>query len=297
MAKPLYEIDKDHASLHLSKGNTKIGKGIWSFSTLPGNEEHLLTTSTHGLLTDVPGTCSRFCDDCFNGGCYAVRDAKLHHNATIPAWAENTLLLRSGKLWDELETFLTLKNAKAVKLLRSWKKPETDDLGLIDACAKEVLRQAKDLAAVKIFRIHVSGELESADDLRHWNALALKHPETVFGIYTKNFDALGEYLDAGTDFAPNLVVNVSQWHGVADAFLEKYSWAKLNVFEYDDSIRARLLGKISESEFDRLSETAHCPAVDRFGHHAKKADGSPITCDQCRRCYTKTGRTTAVYAH
>ena len=274
---PKYHVDQAKAHLHLSRGNSKIGKGIWSFSTLPGNAEHLLTTSTKGLLTDVPGTCSRFCDGCFNGGCYAVRDAKLHHNATIPAWAENTLLLRSGRLWDELGTYLTLKNGKAEKFLQTAHNSGMDP--------DRALKKAHELAVVKTFRIHVSGELEDVHQLRRWNLLALAHPEIMFGMYTKNFDALAEFLDGGSDFAPNLVVNVSQWHGVADEFLAKYSWAKLNVFTYDDHTEPR------------LEKVQHCPAVTPQGHHAKLPDGSPITCDHCRRCYTKTGRETAVHAH
>lgn len=282
--KPFYQINPEQASLHISKGNSKIGTGIYSFSTLPGNEEHLLTTSTKGLLTDIPGTCSRFCDGCFNGGCYAVRDAKLHNNATIPAWAENTLLLRSGRLWDQLETFLTLKNGKACKVLNEYWR-DACDLKPGAPEFEEVLATARKLATVKTFRIHVSGELEDVEQLRRWNELALAHPEIQFGMYTKNFDALGEFLDDGSDFAPNLVVNVSQWHGVADEFLAKYSWAKLNVFTYDDHTEPR------------LEKVAHCPAVTPQGHHAKLPDGSPITCDHCRRCYTKTGRETAVHAH
>ena len=295
-SQPKYKLDPSKAKLHISKGNAKIGKGIYSFSTLPGNAEHMLTLRDGTLLTDVPGTCSRFCDGCAkDGACYAWRDAKLHSNATIPAWGDNTILLRSGRLWDELETFLTLKNAKAIKLLRSWKLPETDDLNAINASAGEALRQAHELAAVKTFRIHVSGELESADDLRRWNAIALRHPETVFGIYTKNYDALGEYLDGGVDFASNLVVNVSQWHRVADAFLERYSWAKLNVFEYDDSLRKDC--GLSDAEKDRLAGISHCPAVDKDGKHRTTPAGDPITCDMCGRCYVRTGRRTAVYAH
>ena len=293
---PKYTIDPGQARLHVSKGNSKIGDGIWSFSTLPGNSEHMLTLKDGTLLTDVPGTCSKYCDGCAkDGACYAWRDAKLHSNATIPAWGENTVLLRDGRLWDQLETFLTLKNAKAIKLLGSWKKPKTDDLGLIEVCAKETLRQAMELAKVKTFRIHVSGELENADQLRRWNALALKHPEIRFGIYTKNFDALGEFLDGGTDFAPNLCVNVSEWHGVAKPFLSKYGWAKLNVFEYDDSLRKD--SGLDDAEKARLANANHCPAVGEDGRHRKTPAGEPITCDMCGRCYRKTGERTAVYAH
>jgi hypothetical protein len=294
MAEPLYVIDKDHASLHISQGNAKIGKGIWSFSTLPGNEDHLLVTSTHGLLTDVPGTCSKYCDGCFNGGCYAVRDAKLHHNATIPAWAENTVLLRSGRLWDRLDTFLTLKNGKACRILGQYYK---------DACEmkpdlppkEEVLAAARGIAVVKYFRIHVSGELEDADQLRRWNELAARHPETTFGMYTKNFDALAEFLDSGERLVDNFVVNVSEWHGVAKAFLDAHPDCGLNVFEYDDSLQKDC--GLDEAEKARLAKVPHCPAVTKEGHHATLADGSPITCDRCGRCYRKTGQRTAVYAH
>ena len=274
--KPYYQINEDQATLHISQGNEKIGKGIWSFSTLPGNEEHPLITSTKGLLTDIPGTCSHLCSSCFQS-CYAARDSRLHCNATIPAWGENTLLLRNGKLWDQLETFLTLKNGKAEKYLEEAHKQGIDP--------DVALAKARELAVIKILRIHVSGEYENAQQLRRWNLLALAHPEITFSSYTKNFDALAEFLDAGLDFADNFVVNVSEWHGIAKPFLEKYSWAKLNCFIYDDH---------TEPE---LKAVQHCPAVTKEGHHAKLPDGSPIQCSNCLRCYRKTGQRTAVYAH
>lgn len=279
--KPYYQINESEAKLHISlKGNSKIGEGIASFSTLPGNADHLLYTKEKGLLTDIPGTCSRFCDQCAkDGACYAWRDAKLRNRTVIPAWGENTLLLRSGRLWEELDAFLTLKNAKAIKALR----------------AGVPLQEARKLANVKILRQHVSGEIESVDDLRHWVAIARKHVETVIYVYTKNFDALGEYLDGGEDFPENYVVNVSQWHGVADEFLAKYSWAKLNVFTYDDSMRKGC--DLPQAERGRLAMLPHCPAVLPNGHHAKLPDGREITCSMCGRCTRKTGKETAVYAH
>ena len=273
-----YEIDAEAARLHISKGNSKIGDGIYSFSTLPGNADHMLYLRDGTLLTDIPGTCSKYCDGCAkDGACYAWRDAKLHHNATIPAWAENTVLLRSGRLWNQIGIFLSLKNGKAQKYLADAK-----DVGMDPRAAAAF---AHGIATVKTFRIHVSGELENAAQLREWNKVALAHPETQFGIYTKNYDALAEFLDAGCDFAPNFVVNVSEWHGVAKPFLEKYSWAKLNVFVYDD-----------HTEPD-VAALPHCPAVTREGHHAKLPDGSDMTCDRCGRCYRKTGDRTAVHAH
>ena len=74
----LYNIKLADAKLHITKGNSKIGKTIYSFSTLPGNKEHLIYAKGI-LLTDVPGTCSQLCEGCF-GACYAVNSARLHHN-------------------------------------------------------------------------------------------------------------------------------------------------------------------------------------------------------------------------
>lgn len=36
MDKPFYEISLKDSQLHIAKGNSKIGKTIYNFSTLPG---------------------------------------------------------------------------------------------------------------------------------------------------------------------------------------------------------------------------------------------------------------------
>lgn len=285
--KPYYTINEDQAKLHISQGNEKIGKGIWSFSTLPGNEEHLLKTKDKGLLTDIPGTCSKHCTNCFNSGCYAVSSALRYHTSIIPAWAENTILLRSGKLWEQLETFITLKNGKAEKYLREAHKQGIDP--------EAVLEKARELAAIKVFRVNVSGEIETVEELRQWNSLALAHKYIQFGVYSKNFEAIAEFLDGGSDFAKNFVVNISQWNHCADAFLEKYSWAKLNVFEYCPNNRKDC--ELPPEEIERLEKLPKCPAVTRSGHHAKTPDGNDITCTMCQNCYRKTGRHIGVWSH
>lgn len=285
--KPYYTINEDQAKLHISQGNEKIGKGIWSFSTLPGNEDHLLSTSTKGLLTNIPGTCSKHCENCFDSGCYAVASALRYHTAIIPAWGDNTILLRNGKLWEQLETFITFKNGKAEKYLREAHKQGIDP----DAA----VAKARELAVIKIFRVNVSGEIESVQELRQWNLLALAHPYIQFGVYTKNFEAVAAFLDGGSDFAENFVVNISQWNHCADAFLEKYSWAKLNVFEYCPNNRKDC--DLPSEEIERLEKLPKCPAVTRSGHHAKTPDGRDITCTLCQNCYRKTGRHIGVWSH
>ena len=255
---PLYVISEETATLHLSTGNSKIGH-MFNFSTLPGNEAHLLILKNGQILTNISGTCSGFCEVCFNHGCYAVNSARLHHNKVIPAWADNTLLLRNGKVWELLEDTL-----------------------------------AKNAGKVKYFRINVSGELRNVDDIIRWNTLAHNHPEVSFGVYTKNFDALDLFFQQYEDSEPNFCINVSQWNHVADEFLKKYP-GKCNVFEYDPTNLKNC--DWSEEERERLATLHHCPAVTEKGKHAKKPNGDPILCDGCARCYRKTGGTTAVYAH
>ena len=211
MMKPLYVIKLNEAKLHISKGNSKLGKGIYSFSTLPGNKDHLLYIGNKTLLTDVPGTCSKYCDGCAkDGACYAWRDAKLHHNAVIKAWAENTILLRNkpDDLMNQIDQFIAAKNKKY-------------------AASKD----EKDLR-VKTWRWNVSGEIEGIHHLKLMNDIAFKHPEVMFGIYTKNFDVLEEFLSGDNKIANNFVINISEWHGVAKSFLEKHP-GEFNIFEYD----------------------------------------------------------------
>lgn len=266
----LYQIKLEDAKLHVAKGNSKIGKTIYSFSTLPGNVNHLLYAKGV-LLTDIPGTCTNLCEGCF-GACYAVNSARLHHNAVIRAWAENTLLLRNKPdvLFDQINAMINEKNKKYYK--------------------------TKDLKDLKIttWRWNVSGEIQNVTELALMNALAKKHPEVMFGIYTKNFEAVETLLDALGDTQPNFVINISQWHHVADDFLKKYV-DKCNVFEYDDSNLKN--HNLNQNDVERLSKIQHCPAVTKNGTHAKAPNGNPITCDMCKRCYTKTGKTTAVYSH
>lgn len=268
---PLYVIKESDAKLHITKGNNKIGKTIYSFSTLPGNQDHMLILNHSILLTDIPGTCSKYCDNCAkDGACYAWRDAKLHHNVTIKAWGENTLLLRAKKAFDLIDDYISKKNKKYEKT------KDSNDI------------------VIKTFRINVSGEVESCYELEEWEKIAQKHPEVMFGLYTKNYEALEEFLQVHGDTSPNFVINISQWHGCADKFLEKFP-NRFNVFEYDDSNSKN--NTLSETDIERLKHTTHCPAVMQNGKHAKNVQGDPITCDHCKRCYHKTKEVTAVYAH
>ena len=261
--------------LHVSlNGNTKIGTEIASFSTLPGDADHLVTLKNGTVINQIPGTCSSNCKYCFQN-CYAVNALKRYATSCLRAWSENTLLLRSGRLFEELDKFLNRKNVLYLK---------TKD---------------QEMARIKVFRINVSGEITSGEELAGWNDLAKKHPETTFAVYTKNYAALEEFLAAHENTADNFVINVSQWHGSADGFLAAHP-GKFNVFEYIDINREDCVASEGLKEHMRelsSNKSRMCPAVTETGKHAKRADGTPITCDSCGKCYRKTGKTTGVWAH
>lgn len=183
-----------HPSMEISlvNGNQKVGKGVWCFNLLPGAKP--LSNSTRGQLTNVSGTCNGCCDGC-EGKCYAVRDGKLHHNACIPAWSKNTLIMRN----DIESMFTQLKN------------------GLIKKKAK-------------VLRWHSAGEIESFDYLLHMVKLAVEMPDVQFYCYTKRFDFVSQYLRDFKKFPKNFVVNISVWHDNDKG----YDFGKCNKFVYDD---------------------------------------------------------------
>ena len=271
----MYSITLLFATLHISRGNAKTGIGVYTFNTLPGNSEHLLYVKEKGLLTDIPGTCSKYCTECAKDGCcYAWRDGKRHHNHCIKAWGENTLLLRNDpiRLFALINDYITKKNARYN------------------------LTKNERWYRIQYWRWHSSGEIETLLQLELMNETAEKHPEVQFGVYTKNFDVLEQYIKKHGihGFAKNFAINVSQWHGVADNFLAKYPGV-FNVFTYDDSHSAKCT--LSEKEKKRLASLPHCPAVNPDGSRRIGSDGKPVTCTKCHECYKRHCIERAVYSH
>jgi len=161
-------------TISLVNGNHKVGKGIWCFNLLPGDEP--LRNSTKGLLTNINGTCTGCCTGCANA-CYAIRDAKFHNNSCIPAWSRNTLIMRNDieNMFEQLKKGLIKKKAK-------------------------------------VLRWHSAGEIETYNYLLHMVKLAVEMPNVQFYCYTKRFDFITQYLKDFKKFPKNFVVNISVWH-------------------------------------------------------------------------------------
>ena len=116
----LYNINT--ANLHISKGNSKLGRGVYNISFVPGNKEH--RPKIRGtVVSNVVGTCSKHCGQCASSrACYAFKSFIRHHNATVQAWSENTLLLRSGKLFNKVAAWIEENNNK------KWKRSQSKSI-------------------------------------------------------------------------------------------------------------------------------------------------------------------------
>lgn len=274
--KPIYEFTvEDARRITLSTGNSKIGKML-NWSTLPGNASHPLVAKGR-VITNVTGTCSLNCNGCFKK-CYARRSILQHHNSVTRSWAENTLMIR----YKIEECFRLIDQEIREKNKKFYQSGNPADL------------------AYTFFRINVSGELQSVEELEHWNALAKAHPELKFGLYSKNTPVLLGFFRKHKQTADNLCVNVSEWHGTMGGTIQalKLIGAKFNVFEYDDSN----LSSATLSVLDRktLSERPHCPAVGGTKdnpHPINPKTGTTWHCCDCKGCYLKTGIHRCVYSH
>lgn len=189
---PVY--DYGELNVTISKRNNKLGN-IPAFNTLAGNR--LLTLSNGTILTNIVGTCGKHCKECFSD-CYAVRYIKCHHNSTVRAYANNTIIMRNDGE----------KLRKAIK----------------EYCEKNI---------VKYFRFHTSGELESVEQLKLYCEICYDNPDIVFYIYTKAFDILMKWIDGKNDFPENLVINLSEWNGNLDNVPQRLK-VVCNIFSYDD---------------------------------------------------------------
>lgn len=272
---PIYSFDAETAKVTLSTGNSKIGRMI-NWSTLPGNASMPLVAKGR-LVTDVVGTCSDKCSGCFKN-CYARRSILQHHNSVTKPWAENTLVIR-------------------FKIDECFRQIDSDIREL-----NKKYYQTGDPADLKyeFFRINVSGEIETVEELEHWNALAASHPELKFGVYTKNSEAIISFFTKHHQTVPNFCVNISEWHGTMEATINHLHMigAKFNVFEYDDSNLSSC--DLSEEQKQALAAKPHCPAVgptQANRHPVNPKTGKAWHCSECRGCYTKTGIHRCVYSH
>lgn len=161
--------------IHVTEGNEKLGKGVYNYSLLPGDEPLKLKNGIQ--VTNICGTCNGCCEFCKNK-CYAVKAALVHHNVVIKAWGENTMLAR-----EDMETFF---NELQIFINRN---------------------------EVSVMRVHVGGEFFSYDYMYRTMLFIDKNRDIDFYFYTKRYEWLEAVEDAFNGKLPeNVHPWVSECH-------------------------------------------------------------------------------------
>lgn len=134
----------------LINGNDKLGKGVWTYSTLATNKHYDVTLETVNgpEQFDITGTCPCHCT-----GCYATK-GRYTFDTVIQANARKTWLSRFD----------------------------------IDFMTRAIIAQIN-ADHITICRIHASGDFCSSEYIDAWRHIVAACPETIFWTYTKNFEA------------------------------------------------------------------------------------------------------------
>ena len=231
----------------VKNGNIKIGHTMWSWNKLAGA----------GIISDCKGTCGKHCKGCYDpdnprkSPCYVFKSYVQYgwdNGTVVKAHIRNTNIMRENpsKAFAEIEQ--QIKRAK--------KKPSA-------------------------IRIHASGELETAKELRYWIILADEFPDIMFYLYTKNYKVVDEVLKRDQKLPKNFFINISIWHENGVKFYNKWKQLKnIRAFVYDDGVDLK------------VKPDCYCPAYDKNGklHHE-------TTCDKCKICFQDKAKICACYAH
>lgn len=208
-------------------GNEKLGKHVWSFSTMPGNAPIVLKSGE--IVSNIVGTCSN-CRACFGGdhpgACYAESSCRRYPN-TAAAYTRNTAIL--------------------------YEDPTAIYTAYRDALQKR--RDSKRAKMPELVRINESGEFTPAVfDIFY--QLALDFPEVIFFAYSKNTELIHDARDRmqqdGEQWPANLIVRASQWRDAAGVETVPNP-DDLPTFHYDDGTHADIKSMV------------HCRAVNEDG--------------------------------
>lgn len=93
----------------LTNGNSKIGKGVFHFSTLPGDKEY--SANINGVTYDVLGTCAGTCS-----GCYGMT-GNYRYQSTIDSLAIRTVIARDYLAFCKMAINAQIQ-AESIKTIR-----------------------------------------------------------------------------------------------------------------------------------------------------------------------------------
>ena len=240
-------------------GNTKVGKNIATFSTLPGDETFV--TEKYGAVT---GTCSGVCEYCWkckkkkkNGEpgklppCYVAKSHR--HTSVVESQSRNTLAIR---------TDVHAACAQLTKQALGRKNPD------------------------QVYRIHQAGEIPEGD--LGWKVFdeycnfSKAVGKTTY-IYSKRHSVTIPGLLEGK-VPENFTINVSIWHeqGIEE-FLRVAHLPNVKAFVYMDKNTDPVNGwGFEEYLAHGILVTTTCKA---YGKDGKM--NHDITCSVCKKCFNR----------
>ena len=136
-------------------------------------------------------------------------------------------------------------------------------------------------------RVNESGELTCYEDFALWCELGRRHPETVFYLYTKNYAAVRKAIENNI-ICENIFINISVWHefGIRE-YKEMMNHPQIRAFVLVDDDWTKAKYKDYGIEI-----TSMCGAYDEKGRMNHE-----ITCDKCKKCFSKCNKCVGCYEH
>ena len=252
------------------KSNVKLGK-MGSWAMLFGNCNWYIPE----LDVIVQGTCGKYCKGCFNpdnprcSTCYVAK-----------SYVKYTKRNKDGSIGNILQNKCSVKLGHAYRTIAMTMFRDDLLLSLDHQLTKMRYK-------LNIIRINESGELTCYEDLALWAELSRRHPETIFYLYTKNYDAVRRALINGI-VPKNLFINISIWHktGIKE-YMEMKDHSQIRAFVLIDKIWTK-----KKYRTYGLDITSMCGAYNEKGKMNHK-----VTCDKCKKCFSENNKCTGCYEH
>ena len=169
----------------LINGNDKLGRGVYTYSTLATNKQYSvdLDTVNGPVHFDMTGTCPCHCT-----GCYATKGRYTFQNV-IQANARKTWLSRFD----------------------------------LDFMTRAIIAQIK-ADHIKICRIHASGDFDSSAYIMAWRQIVKESSDTIFWTYTKNIQAENAFDDlSNINVVRSIIPGIGFNFGHCDYIIRAYN--------------------------------------------------------------------------
>ena len=143
---------------------------------------------------------------------------------------------------------------KLEKLRPSVRKAYQNNLKILNEDRDEYWRQVNEvLKTSRYFRFHVSGDIPNPDYLLRMAHAALENPKCEILCFTKRYEFVSDFLDAGNFIPQNLHLILSGWKGLK--MHNPYDLPEAHVIYRDGTTTARAGAKECEGNCSRCAST------------------------------------------